>query len=140
MRQRSCGLRRFHSAIPSRLFSELLILRFIILYLFTRLWGLAEDVIQTVFPAGLHLIIGGLILKKTLDNLTSGNMAMYGYVVASKIPDSLYWLFTFALAWPLHTDVNRALGLKFVDYVPWKGRTRSVSLSGEQQDHANKGE
>ncbi len=102
--------------------TEFLILRFIILYLFTRLWGLAEDIVRNVFRGGAYLIVEGLNLEKPLDNLTNGNVGMYSFVAASKIPDVLYWLFTFALAWPLFKDVNRALGLKFVDYLPWRKR------------------
>ena len=104
--------------------TDFLILRFLILYLFTRLWGLAEDVLRTTFLGIGFVLYQGTHLEQRLDALNSNMAAIYGAFIAGKIPDILYWLFTFSLTWPLFKDVNRALGLEFSDYLPWKKRSR----------------
>jgi hypothetical protein len=101
--------------------TDFLILRFIILYLFGKLWGLAEDAIGSVILAGGYFVLNVLGWGKRFGNLDQNHLAMGAYV-ASRIPEVFYWIISFALAWPLLKDVNRALGLRVADYLPWRGK------------------
>jgi len=100
--------------------TDFLILRFVILYLFSKLWGLAEDAITSVIFGAGFLTLKVMGWEERLGNLEHNNVALFGTYVVSKIPEILYWVFTFALTWPLFKDVNRALGMRMRDYLPWK--------------------
>jgi hypothetical protein len=100
--------------------TDYLILRFIILYLFGRLWGLAYDAATSIIFGAGFFMLKVLGWGSRFGNLDRNNAVILGGYVASKIPDVLYWIITFALAWPLFKDVNRALGMRLPDYLPWK--------------------
>jgi hypothetical protein len=103
--------------------TDFLILRFLILYLFTRLWGLAEDVLRTALHGIGFVLVQGMHLEQRLDALDNNMAAIYGAFIAGRLTDLLYWIFTFSLTWPLFKDVNHALGLRLSNYLPWKKRT-----------------
>jgi len=115
-------LRKIHAADPSlrrevvapivaSRMSQYLLLRFVLLYLVLRAWGLVED-------AYTLLLTGAMFTAQSVWHLElSKPLIVIPFLVLQKLPAVVYWLLFFAIGWPLFKDVNSTLGVNLRSFL-----------------------
>ena len=85
--------------------SQLLVLRFVLLYIVLTAWGLIENIFDVAFT-------GAMVTAQNLFRVDLDNPAVViPAVLIQQLPKVGYWILFIALALPLFKDVNALVGL-----------------------------
>ncbi len=95
--------------------SQLLLLRFVVLYLLLTGWGLLE---KAIYYMGLGLFLGLERLFHT--DFQANNWLLYPGVALINAPKVGYWIVFIFVGWPLFREVNSLLGLNLRDWFRWR--------------------
>lgn len=93
---------------------QLLILRFIILYLTLKAWTLLETLVTLSIKGAA---IGLVTLLGEGEGFELEKWFLLPFLVLTNLPEAGYWLIFFLLGWPLFKDVNGVLGLDLRDFL-----------------------
>lgn len=95
--------------------AQLLVLRFVLLYVVLRLWGLVESAYGFLF--------GGAVLgaqKIVGFNLDNPWIIIPAYAL-TKLPEVVTWIIVIGIGWPLFRDLNAFLKVDLKSILmPWK--------------------
>jgi hypothetical protein len=95
---------------------QLLLLRFVILFLLIEGWGLIEK--------GFNVIMGGVYLSAsslTGVEISDDNLwVVIPLLILTYLPQIGYWVVFIAIGWPLFRDVNEILGLNLRVLFRWR--------------------
>lgn len=93
-----------------------LVLRFVLLYVTLKLWGLATS--------AFSFITGGIFLgaqKLTEGTMVGDSWLILPFYVVSNMPQIVTWLIILGIGWPLFKDVNSYLNIDIKKLLmPWK--------------------
>jgi hypothetical protein len=95
---------------------QLLLLRFLVLYILLALWPLVE---KAFFVVAMGLVLG---LEKLFHIDLDNAMHWYAYpfYLFAMAPKAGYWIVLYLAGWPLLRDMSSALGLSLRDVLRWK--------------------
>lgn len=95
--------------------SQLLVLRFVLLYVVLKLWGLVESALGLVFGGalfGAHKVFG--------FDLVSPWILIPAFALG-KLPEVVTWIIVIGIGWPLFRDLNTFLNLDLKSILlPWR--------------------
>jgi hypothetical protein len=95
--------------------AQLLVLRFALLYVVLRLWGLVES--------ALGFVVGGafLGLHKVVGFNFENPWIIYPAVLLTKLPEAVTWIIVIGIGWPLFRDLNAFMNLDLKRMLmPWR--------------------
>lgn len=92
---------------------QFVVLKFVVLYLLLKGWGLVEDAFQFL-AGGTYL---GLTKLDIVD--ADNNIALAIFYFISNLPQVGYWVIFIGLGWSIFRDANNILGFELKDFFRW---------------------